>query len=102
LPGGAFRLSDLIFRFGGEEFLVVLPEAHLEDAAKRTDALRQIIEEQVFHYEDQILQITISAGVAEMHASDLSPDQSLKRADTALYLAKGRGRNRVEAADEPA
>ena len=45
------------------------------------------------------MRITISAGVAEIELSDISPDMALKRADSALYSAKKKGRNRVEAAD---
>jgi diguanylate cyclase (GGDEF)-like protein len=97
-----FRQSDLIFRFGGEEFLAILPEARLADALWRTDQMRTITERLIFHYDDQDIKITISAGIAEMVLNDISPDRTINRADLALYTAKEKGRNRVEAADEPA
>jgi diguanylate cyclase (GGDEF)-like protein len=91
-----FRQSDFIFRYGGEEFLIVLPGVQLEDALRRSNELCQIIQQTQISFEDKELRITISIGVAEMHLTDQTPDQSLKRADAALYIAKNRGRNRVE------
>lgn len=96
-----FRQNDLIFRFGGEEFLIVLPEIRISDAMLRTEELRQVIERLSVKYDNHDLKITISAGVAEMHFSDETPDAALKRADAALYVAKASGRNRVQAANEP-
>lgn len=95
-----FRQSDFIFRFGGEEFLIVLPGVQLGDALRRSNELCQMIQQMPIDYEDQALRITISIGVAEIHSTDETPDQALKRADAALYIAKSRGRNRVEAEDD--
>jgi diguanylate cyclase (GGDEF)-like protein len=91
-----YRQSDLIFRTGGEEFLVVLPEARLNDAVWRTDELRAGIEKIVVDYEGQEIRFTISAGVVEMEINDETPENTVKRADAALYGAKAAGRNRVE------
>ena len=94
-----FRQSDLIFRFGGEEFLAILPDAHLVDALWRSEEFCKVVEKMVIHFEGHCLKITLSAGVAEMHLSDDSPERALKRADSGLYEAKNKGRNRVEAVD---
>ncbi len=96
-----FRQSDLLFRFGGEEFLIILPETRIADAFSRAKQLCMIIEQMVVHFEGQSIKITVSAGIAEMSSSDDTPDLALKRADVALYTAKNNGRNRVETANEP-
>ncbi len=88
-----FRQVDQIFRFGGEEFLVLLNETGLNEAAKAADDLRQLIEEK------KLLSgraLTVSIGVAELTAEDDS-DTWMQRADANLYKAKETGRNRVVA-----
>jgi diguanylate cyclase (GGDEF)-like protein len=87
-------VRELLARFGGEEFALVLPGLHLDEAMARAERLRQR-----FTGADSAL--TISLGVAALvPRTDLEPAELLRRADTALYRAKRKGRNRVEAAEE--
>ena len=84
-----FRKSDIIGRWGGEEFIVVLPETKYEDALKLAEKLRKIIENHDFDG----VRITISIGVSEYNGNF---EESLKKADEALYNAKNSGRNQVK------
>jgi diguanylate cyclase (GGDEF)-like protein len=86
-----FRKSDLIYRFGGEEFVViVVSEAH-ESATESFERLRRTIESHTF---PQVGQVTVSIGVTEIRDVPI-PVQLLGQADQALYYAKQHGRNRV-------
>jgi diguanylate cyclase (GGDEF)-like protein len=89
----AFRGSDLLFRIGGEEFVVVLRDVDLTRALAVLERFRHIIEERDF---PQIGRMTISAGVSQITAQDL-PTNALDRADKAMYCAKSGGRNRIYA-----
>jgi len=86
------RSVDTICRFGGEEFVVLLSETGIEAAAKVAEELRALVENTRILPEGTM---TISIGVCEVAAAD-SLDYWLNLADTALYLAKRNGRNRVE------
>jgi diguanylate cyclase (GGDEF)-like protein len=88
------RASDRIGRWGGEEFLVVVPATRLKTAADLAERLRAAVAAHAF---PQGLRLTISVGVAECGMND-TVEQLLVRADTALYAAKQAGRNRVNAA----
>ncbi len=84
-------------RFGGEEFVVLLPNTGLEEAAVRAEELRAKIEGLTIRYGDgQLPPVTISAGVAAWPAAGASLMELLRVADDALYRAKQNGRNRVE------
>jgi diguanylate cyclase (GGDEF)-like protein/PAS domain S-box-containing protein len=85
------RESDLLARWGGEEFLVVVRHGSLEDASRLAERLRIVAQEQDV---DGVGRVTLSAGVAELRA-DETLDDWLGRADRALYAAKEAGRNRV-------
>lgn len=85
------RRLDLLFRIGGEEFLLLLPDTREEDACKLGDDLRQAVAD-AFRLRE--LPVTISIGVSEWHRDD-DQDNWLKHADDALYLAKEMGRDRV-------
>lgn len=89
------RDIDLIARFGGEEFILLLIETHLEQAMPITERLRQLVEIHPIRAYDELLTQTISIGVAAFpdHAQTL--EQLIERADQALYAAKRAGRNRV-------
>lgn len=91
------RSLDLACRFGGEEFVMLMPETDLEKAAGIAERLRKIIESEPFRLPsaDEIL-VTVSIGVAVFQGSGDSGSAMLKRADQALYRAKAGGRNRVE------
>jgi diguanylate cyclase (GGDEF)-like protein len=92
LTTGAVREADSVYRWGGEEFLVVLPSCGLDNALKVAEKIRTAIS----RGKPAAMRrgITVSAGVAEFSGSE-SPDSLIKRADDALYRAKHAGRNRV-------
>ncbi|HEV2743773.1 MAG TPA: diguanylate cyclase, partial [Rubrobacter sp.] len=92
----ALRNGDSAYRYGGEEFLIVLPEQNAEAAAHTADRLRRAVEELGIPHADSppVGLVTISAGVA-MSAGMEDADALLKAADAALYAAKKAGRNRV-------
>lgn len=95
------RQSDLVFRYGGEEFLIILPSTHLESARGLAERLRQRLEEQPLAMGARLIPVTASFGVTEVAPSGyLVIDNSLLRevmaeCDGRLYMAKHRGRNRV-------
>lgn len=91
------RGIDKFGRFGGEEFLLVLPETSHDHATRMLDRLRAIIETLDWSAFSEGLTVTISAGVAMLHENEAS-ESLLARADLALYAAKERGRNRIAAA----
>lgn len=97
------RKYDIIGRYGGEEFGLILPETNKETAAEITNRIRRRIEQEVFTTSDGQLRVTISAGISEFK-EDISSrgDNLIEKADDALYKAKGDredspegGRNRV-------
>lgn len=93
------RSSDIVCRFGGEEFLVVLPETTRDDAMGLAERFRRLIEDvKCLSDDQQTIRLTISIGVAERHGDD-SDERVIDRADQALYKAKNNGRNRVELSD---
>jgi len=93
------RLSghEFIARFGGEEFVLLLPHASPAAAAKVAEVLRATVEACPFHFKGERVVITTSIGLSAFRAGERG-DQVLKRADAALYRAKELGRNRVEQA----
>ncbi len=86
----SFRAQDKVFRFGGEEFVILLRSATLEDALRTFERFRRNIEEHEF---PQVGTVTVSIGFAGI--SDQTPVVILGHADQALYYAKANGRNRV-------
>ncbi|NZD59555.1 PleD family two-component system response regulator [Rhizobium sp. WYCCWR 11290] len=94
------RGADLACRYGGEEFVVVMPDTSPEIAAAVAERLRAAIENAPFmlKHAGEALNVTASFGIASRIASVLTPDQLMKQADLALYEAKNTGRNRVVAA----
>ncbi len=88
------RNVDIAARYGGEEFVVVIPETTHEGALILAEKLRKNVEAHVFPYIEGN-GITISIGVTECCPGDRKPDDLIKRADDALYLAKRSGRNRI-------
>jgi diguanylate cyclase (GGDEF)-like protein len=91
------RNIDRFGRYGGEEFLLVLPDTSGDSAAPILDRLRAIISDLDWSAFSPGMQVTISAGVATLRP-DENPDSFLARADSALYIAKARGRNRIASA----
>ncbi|MBP5102032.1 diguanylate cyclase [Pseudomonas protegens] len=90
------RGSDFIARFGGEEFVLLLPNTPWPVGVRIVEALRAAIEACPFHFKGEPVTITVSVGLSAFKAGDRS-DLVIKRADQALYRAKDAGRNRVEA-----
>lgn len=89
------RTTDFIFRLGGEEFGILLPETDKQGAFQLADRIRKSIEEmRTSVNEETIVLITISIGVS-LYASELSLDEFMHRSDLALYESKANGRNRV-------
>lgn len=88
------RRSDLMGRWGGEEFIILLPNSDLEQACMISERLRASIDDAVFKTSHGELNVTISCGVAQYVAGD-DLDTLIHRADRALYQAKWAGRNRV-------
>ena len=91
------RPTDFIARFGGEEFVLLMPDSSLKDALAAGEVLRAAIEACPFHFKGEPVTITVSMGVAQFQPGERS-DLALKRADAALYRAKAAGRNQVQAA----
>lgn len=91
------RSTDFIARFGGEEFVLLMPNSSLTDALAAGEVLRAAIEACPFHFKGEPVTITVSMGVAQFQPGERS-DLALKRADEALYRAKAAGRNQVQAA----
>lgn len=91
------RPTDFIARFGGEEFVLLMPDSALADALAVGELLREAIAACPFHFKGEPVTITVSMGVAQFQAGERS-DLALKRADEALYRAKAAGRNQVQAA----
>jgi diguanylate cyclase (GGDEF)-like protein len=93
LTGNA-RASDLVIRFGGEEFLVVLLDVNEGDALKVAEKIRHAVEQAKIKVPDGVLKKTISMGISEFPVDTPGFWQAIKYADVALYRAKEEGRNR--------
>ncbi len=86
------RKTDFIARFGGEEFVVLMPETTAEEALETLDTIRIAVAGCPFHFREQPLTITLSAGISPF-VEGAGPDLVFERADSALYRAKQGGRN---------
>ena len=93
-----FRKSDVVIRYGGEEFLIILFDSGLEDTLVKMEVLRAKVEAHVFLYKDTEIKITVSIGVNK-HDEGIYDEEDVARcieaADNALYKAKNEGRNQV-------
>ncbi|WP_248804191.1 diguanylate cyclase [Pseudomonas sp. MWU13-2100] len=89
------RAGDFIARFGGEEFVLLVPNTPIMAGLKLVEGLRAAIEACPFHFKGERVTITVSVGLSAFRAGERS-DHALKRADEALYRAKNAGRNRIE------
>jgi len=92
------REVDHVARFGGEEFCVLLPRADVEGALQAAERFREAVLRTVVPWAEENLSVTVSVGLASTHDPGEALHGILRRADEALYLAKGEGRNRVVAA----
>lgn len=89
------RPGDFIARFGGEEFVLLIPHTSMPDGVALMDKLRGAIEACPFHFKGEPVTVTISVGITAFGVGERS-EWVLKRADEALYRAKDEGRNRIE------
>lgn len=91
----ALRNVDIFGRWGGEEFVALLPETDIEGAAIIAERLRKIVADNVLNYNEYKIQFTVSIGIAQYKDAETSIDVPLSRADSAVYDAKKAGRNRI-------
>ncbi|MCL6416997.1 GGDEF domain-containing protein [Aestuariirhabdus sp. Z084] len=90
----AIRDVDMLFRFGGEEFVILLGDSGLENSAMVAERIRSQIESMQCHFQGEEIAVTASIGVATYNGNEHIND-TLQRADQALYTAKREGRNRI-------
>jgi len=91
----SLRLSDIIARYGGEEFAVILPETGIKDALFVAEKLREEVEKTELPYNNELLKVTISLGVAVFPDNAKDAETLIKATDDVLYLSKKTGRNKV-------
>jgi diguanylate cyclase (GGDEF)-like protein len=91
------RESDIFGRLGGEEFGALLVETSLEGAVQLAERLRLAVEDMAVQYDGREIRVTVSIGCSAWDSSEVGINEVLKNADQALYAAKNKGRNRVEA-----
>jgi diguanylate cyclase (GGDEF)-like protein len=95
------RAEDIVCRFGGEEFVIILPLADVKAAQARGERIRSKLRElTILHQGTAVGMVTVSVGVGELPQHGTTPKTLLEAADAALYLAKREGRDRVVMADE--
>ena len=89
------RKTDLLARFGGEEFCFLFAETDLNGAALIAERIRLAISKLEFHFEKIRFSVTVSIGVSGLLDSNDNMENMIKRSDTSLYKAKENGRNRI-------
>jgi diguanylate cyclase (GGDEF)-like protein len=94
-----FRRTDIVCRYGGEEFLAILPGTDLDGACIAAEKFRQVIASFNFEHENVKIPITISSGVAQIRVGEEKGERTIARADEALYHSKESGRNMVSLHD---
>lgn len=91
-----FRLSDMVFRYGGEEFVVILTETSLKNSLIPLERLRKALENSDFRFNDNKIKISVSIGASSLNDETSTPWQMFDNADKALYEAKENGRNQIK------
>jgi diguanylate cyclase len=94
---GRLRSTDIVARFGGEEFVMLLVGTQLADAERKANDLRLAVADLKFHFRGAPIRVTVSCGITELRDGD-EPGEVFDRADKALYAAKDGGRNACVAA----
>ena len=89
------REQDTFARYGGEEFVILLPNTNLKKSFEIAERLRKLIEEHDFIYEEKVLPVTASIGLADYRQGVATGTDLFKRADSAVYKSKDNGRNQV-------
>jgi diguanylate cyclase (GGDEF)-like protein len=87
--------TDIVGRYGGEEFIIILPQKSIEEAAQIAEAMRTAVESRPMKLRREARTITLSFGVAQYPSDGVSRDELIQKADLRLYRAKHAGRNRV-------
>lgn len=101
LMDGFRQGSDIACRYGGEEFLLILPEVDPVIAHRRLERFRDAVSELGVRVDDRtVIQVTVSIGIAAFPTAGRTSDELIRAADAALYRAKGAGRNRTEVAPD--
>lgn len=93
------RREDVIYRYGGEEFALIIPHAEVEQAELFAERIRDAIENTTFEYHGQKIPVTVSIGLAQYKQGE-NEEQLLSKSDQALYQAKETGRNKVVTSKE--
>jgi diguanylate cyclase (GGDEF)-like protein len=91
----AIRVIDIFGRYGGEEFIIILPETSLSEAYEIAERIRKIVASQPFELSSLEIDLTISLGVTEKQPGTESLDELIQIADQAMYRSKQRGRNQT-------
>jgi diguanylate cyclase (GGDEF)-like protein len=91
----ALRASDIVFRYGGEEFVMLLNDTPLEGAKIIAERIRASLENHTVAYGMELIKITASLGISSLREND-TREMLIKRADEAMYRAKEKGRNQVQ------
>jgi diguanylate cyclase len=91
----SLRQSDFVARYGGEELIAIIHGIGSANAWKVAEKVRDGVEKTRFHYQEEIIHVTVSLGVTEVLPHDTDPEEPFKRVDEALYQAKEAGRNRI-------
>lgn len=90
-----FRKTDTVFRFGGEEFIVILTETDKEQSIIPIERFRKTIDALFLQYHNQDIHITVSIGACELTDTIQTKEQLIEKTDMALYEAKNSGRNKT-------
>jgi diguanylate cyclase (GGDEF)-like protein/PAS domain S-box-containing protein len=97
----SLRNTDVIGRYGGDEFFLILPETSMEGSMEIADRIRLMVKNYAFSIDKKkAVRATLSLGIAEYNPDKEDITNFIKRADTALYVAKGKGRDRVYVIDD--
>lgn len=94
------RKGDTICRYGGEEFVVMMPRASWEIAFQRAEEWRVAFDDLLVPFDDRVLNTTLSAGIATLSPESNDIDAAMREADIALYRSKSEGRNRITVSEK--
>jgi len=92
----AGREEDVVSRYGGEEFVLIMPQTSKDAAASAADRVRKAVEEIELSADDPLHRVTLSLGVANYPLDATNTDELIRCADRAMYIAKARGKNQVQ------